>query len=245
MAYHVLVVDDDVGVAQVIEMSLRRHGEFNVTLAFNGAEALQSARRSPPDLVVLDILMPGMSGYEVCAQLRADPLNAQVPILFLSAKGELEDRLEGFRLGADDYMAKPFNVDELVFRVEAVLRRAYPERQTEVPPPVLEVGDLILDTKTFQVTVGGDCKVLLTPVEFDLLYHLMSNAGKVFSSEQLLQEVWGYPYDTGSPDLVRMHIRNLRRKVEPDPRNPIHVLTVPRHGYTIRVPDSEEKGQEA
>ncbi|OGO06286.1 MAG: hypothetical protein A2Y73_02220 [Chloroflexi bacterium RBG_13_56_8] len=241
MAYHILVVDDDVEIAQLIEISLRRQGDFNVTLASNGAEALQSARRTPPDLVILDILMPGMSGYQVCDQLRSDPLNVEVPILFLSAKGEAEDRLQGFRVGADDYVPKPFNIEELVFRVKAVLRRAYPERQPELPPPVLQVGDLTLDTKTFQVARGKDYKILLTPVEFDLLYHLMSNAGSVFSSDQLLQEVWGYPYDTGSPDLVRMHVRNLRRKIEPDPRNPIYVRTIPRHGYTIQVPHEEEE----
>ena len=238
MVYQILVVDDGVDVARTIELSLRRYNEFQVTLALSGSEALQVIRRSPPDLVVLDIIMPGMDGYEVCSQLRADPLHRDLPILFLSARGQVGDRIEGLRLGADDYLAKPFHIQELILRIRAVLRRAQRKRQYDevaAAPTIIRVGGLTLDTKSFQVTVPGGEKVLLTPVEFDLLYHLMSNAGTVFSSGRLLQEVWNYPYDTGSPDLVRMHIRNLRQKIEPDPQRPIYLKTVPRHGYTISL----------
>ena len=241
MPFHIVVVDDDVDVARTIELSLRRHTDFQVSLAFNGAEALQTIRRYRPDLVILDIIMPGMDGYEVCSQLRADPLCADIPILFLSAKGEINDRLEGFRLGADDYLTKPFNVEELALRAKAVLRRTHAEVATKAEPPtVLTVGELSLDTKTFQITTGSGQRVLLTPVEFDLLCHLMSNAGTVFSSDRLLQEVWGYPYDAGSPDLVRMHVRNLRLKIEPNPRAPIYIRTVPRRGYTVQLPESAD-----
>ena len=245
MEYSVLVVDDDVDVARTIELALRRYDEFQVRLALSGAEALQAIRRSPPDIVVLDIIMPGMDGYEVCSQLRADPLHRDLPILFLSARGQVEDRIEGLGLGADDYLAKPFHIQELVLRIKAILRRVQRMRQHEeaaAAPTMIRVGGLTLDTKSFQVTVGGGEKVLLTPVEFDLLYHLMSNAGTVFSSIRLLQEVWNYPYDTGSPDLVRMHIRNLRQKIEPDPQRPTYLKTVPRHGYTISQSASSEAG---
>jgi len=214
MTYQILVVDDDLDVARTIELSLRRHEEFQVTLALSGAEALQTIRRSPPDLVVLDIIMPGMDGHEVCSQLRTDPLHRDLPILFLSAKGQVGDRIEGLSLGADDYMAKPYHIEELVLRIKAILRRVQRKRQREEDASastMIQVGGLILDTKTFQATVENGRNVLLTPVEFDLLYHLMSNAGTVFSSSRLLQEVWNYPYDTGSPDLVRMHIRNLTK----------------------------------
>ena len=241
MPFHIVVVDDDVDVARTIELSLRRHTDFRVSLAFSGAEALQAIRRHRPDLVILDIIMPGMDGYEVCSQLRADPLCADIPILFLSAKGEISDRLEGFRLGADDYLTKPFNVEELAQRAKAVLRRTHADRSTPAEPPtILTVGDLALNTKTFQVSSGDHQRVLLTPVEFDLLYHLMSNAGTVFSSEKLLQEVWGYPYDAGSPDLVRMHVRNLRLKIEPNPQAPVYIRTVPRRGYTVNLPEGSD-----
>jgi len=238
MGYHILVVDDDIDVAHTIELSLRRYDEFQVTLALSGTEALQAVRRSPPDLVVLDIIMPGMDGHEVCRQLRADPLHRNLPILFLSAKSHVGDRIEGLSMGADDYLPKPFHVQELVLRIKAILRRVQRTRQRDevaAAPTIIRVGALTLDTKSFQVTVGGGRKVLLTPVEFDLLYHLMSNAGTVFSSTRLLQEVWNYPYDTGSPDLVRMHIRNLRQKIEPNPQKPMYLKTVPRHGYTISL----------
>lgn len=243
MPFHIVVVDDEVDVARTIELSLRRHTDFQVSLAFSGAEALQTIRRNRPDLVILDIIMLGMDGYEVCSQLRADPLCSDIPILFLSAKGEISDRLEGFRLGADDYLTKPFNVEELALRVKAVLRRTRTQKAPRhEPPTILVVGDLALDIKKFQIAIGNSRRELLTPVEFDLLYHLMSNAGTVFSSERLLQEVWGYPYDAGSPDLVRMHVRNLRLKIEPNPQAPIYIRTVPRRGYTVSLPDNPEPG---
>jgi DNA-binding response OmpR family regulator len=227
----ILVVDDDRDVAQSIELALRRR-DFRVTLAHSGVEALKTLRRHRPDLVILDVLMPGMSGYDVCRRLRADPNTAHLPIVFLTARGQEQDRIEGLRAGADDYLGKPFNLEELILRVKAVLRRVEGDA-VETERAKLSVGDLHLDCQTFQVTTAEAEGILLTPTEFDLLYHLMSNAGQVFSSDRLLQEVWDFPYDTGSTDLVRAHIKNLREKVEPNPRAPKYVRTVPRHGYTI------------
>lgn len=227
----VLVVDDDRDVAQSIELALRRQG-FRVVVARSGVEALKVLRHHRPGLVLLDVLMPGMNGLEVCRRLRAHPDLADLPIIFLTARGQERDRIEGFKAGADDYLGKPFNLEELVLRVKAVLRRCERAPVRERSPIIMACG-LSLDTRTFEVSTCERAGVLLTPTEFDLLYHLMSHAGQVFSSERLLQEVWDFPYDTGSTDLVRAHVKNLRDKIEPDPRNPIYVRTVPRHGYVI------------
>jgi DNA-binding response OmpR family regulator len=225
----VLVVDDEVPVALAIERSLRGHHQVRV--ANSGAEALKTARRAPPDLIILDIIMPGMDGLQVCREMRQDPLLQSVPVLFLTARGRVDDRVEGFEVGGDDYMVKPFDVRELLMRVRAILRRSMPQEKAPVCEE-LTVGPLRLDCQKYQIS-NGEKAVLLTPVEFDLAYHLMSHPGEVFSSERLLRELWDYPSDTGSPDLVRMHIRNLRLKIEPLPRTPRYLLTVARHGYTI------------
>ena len=227
----ILVVDDDRDVAQTVELALRRRG-FKVAMANSGVEALKVLRRYDPDLVILDVLMPGMGGLEVCRRLRADPKTETLPIIFLTARGQERDRIEGLRAGADDYLSKPFNLEELLLRVNAVLRRSQKEPEEE-QSQVLVAGPLELDSRTFEVTTPEKSGILLTPTEFDLLYHLMSHAGQVFSSDRLLQEVWDFPYDTGSTDLVRAHIKNLREKIEPNPRSPVYLKTVPRHGYTV------------
>lgn len=226
----ILVVDDDEIVARTIERSLRAGG-FRVAVVYSGVEALRSARRQPPDLMVLDIIMPGLDGFEVCRQVRADPILKDLPILFLTAKAKEEDRIVGLRAGADDYLTKPFNLDELYLRVRAILRRTRREFREE-PPQSLSVGSYTLDTRSFEIE-GPNGTSILTPVQFDLLYHLMSHPGQVFSPERLLQEVWDYPHDTGSPDLVRVHIKNLRVKTESDPSNPLFIQTIKGHGYKV------------
>ncbi len=228
----ILVVEDDEIVARTIERTLRGQ-EFRVTVANSGVQGLQQARRRAPALVLLDVIMPGMDGYAVCREMRADPLLAAVPIIFLTAKSKDEDKITGFRAGADDYLTKPFNVDELLLRVRAVLRRTQvPEPAKPETPALLTVGEYSLDTRTFKVaTPRGE--VQLTPVQYDLLYHLMSHPGQIFSPMRLLQEVWDYPSDAGSPDLVRVHIKNLRERIERDPHAPAFIRTVAGHGYTI------------
>jgi two-component system response regulator RpaA len=225
----IVVVDDEETVAQTIEHALRRNHQVWVT--HNGVDALKMANQVNPDLIVLDIVMPGMSGLEVCRELRHDPLLKSIPILFLTGLGRVEDKIEGFEAGADDYLTKPFDIRELTLRVNAILRRAKVEPPV-VKPSQIKIGALTLDCQAYEVDTG-EKKVLLTPIEFGLLYHLMTHPDDVFSSERLLHEVWDYPSDIGSPDLVRMHIRNLRHKIEPDSRNPRFILTVSRHGYTI------------
>ncbi len=256
---HILIIEDDVLVSRTVERSLNS-GEFQISLADNGLEGLKQARKRSPDLVILDVMMPEMDGYQVCSTMRADSRLSEIPILFLTAKIKDEDRVNGFLVGADDYLTKPFNVDELILRVRAILRRtsqrdasqpATPaesfisthaqkvlqELQSQKSGPVgnytLVMRDFVLDTQAYELYTPGRGKVLLTPIQYDLVHHLMSNPGKIFSPGQLLDEVWGYPVDTGSPDLVRVHIKNLRDRVETDPRTPEFIRTVPGYGYTI------------
>ncbi len=227
---NILVVDDEEPVALSIELSLRR--DYQIRVANSATEALRIIRRATPDLIILDIIMPGMDGIQFCNELRRDPNFKTIPILFLTAKGRIEDKIVGLEAGADDYLTKPFDVRELQLRVKAILRRLAETQATDETPEEWHIGELTLNCQNYQLSTG-ETTVLLTPVEFDLMYHLMSHPNQVFSGERLLRELWDYPSDTGSPDLVRMHIRNLRLKIEPNSRNPKYILTIPRHGYTI------------
>lgn len=235
----ILVIDDNELVSQTLQRALKMYG-YHVMVANSGIEGLQLARRHRPDLFILDIIMPGADGYQVCRQIRGDPLLKELPVLFLTARGKDEDKIEGFRAGADDYLAKPFNMEELQLRIQAILRRVkQTEEEEEAEEPLLIVGDVVLDCRSFKVTTPTDT-VLLTNVQFDLLYHLMSHANQVFTSQQLLQDVWDYPPDTGSPELVRAHIKNLRDKIEPESGDPIYIRTIQGHGYTFSAPSSEQ-----
>jgi DNA-binding response OmpR family regulator len=258
---HILVIEDDDIVARTIERSLRGE-EFRVTLANSGVEGLKAARRRPPDLVILDIIMPGMDGYTVCREMRSDPILAEIPILFLTAKIKDEDKIAGFNAGADDYLCKPFNIDELILRLRAILRRAkkyepvgsleaegvgapsldagaysakggYETRRGSNNKRRIMVGSFVLDTRSYELITPARGKVRLTPVQYELLHHLMCHPGEIFSPSRLLDEVWDYPSDTGSPDLVRVHIKNLRERVEDNPRDPSFIRTVPGYGYTV------------
>jgi two-component system response regulator RpaA len=254
---NILVVEDDEIVARTVERSLRGH-EFRVTVANSGVEGLKIARRQATDLIILDVIMPGMDGYAVCREVRADPLLANIPILFLTAKAKDEDRIAGFLAGADDYLTKPFNIDELVLRIRAIMRRSISHPRLE-GDPMIETSsrvsptpqdepeakdpnakhqivnrDYVLNVKSYELRTPSRGKVRLTPVQFDLLYHLMSHPGEIFSPSRLLDEVWDYPSDAGSPDLVRVHIKNLRERIEPDPHEPEFIQTVAGYGYTIR-----------
>jgi DNA-binding response OmpR family regulator len=226
----VLVVDDDVEVAKSIEASLRK--QYQVSVVYTGIKALKEARRHQPDIIVLDVIMPGMDGLETCRQLRLDPGLADIPILFLTALGRPEDRVAGLRAGADDYLTKPFNLEELQLRIKAILRRTGDNPSSRKSAGHIKINNMVLDRYSYRVTTS-EKQATLTPIEFDLLYHLMTHPNEVFTSDRLLQEVWDYPLESGSPDLVRMHIKNLRKKVEVDPSRPEFILTIPRRGYTI------------
>jgi DNA-binding response OmpR family regulator len=252
MAVNILVVEDDEIVSKTIERVLRGE-EFKVSVAKSGVEGLQAARRHVPDLVVLDVIMPGMDGYTVCREMRADPLLSEVPILFLTAKIKDEDKIVGFKAGADDYLGKPFNIDELLIRIRAILRRARKNNQqneisgqdansTDIDSGsnyLITVGEFTLNTRSYELFSKSTGTIRLTPVQYDLLYHLMSHPGEIFSPSRLLDEVWDYPSDAGSPDLVRVHIKNLRERIEEDPRNPTFLKTVAGYGYTVQNDNTE------
>lgn len=224
----ILVVEDEADVAGLVALGLKRQGH-EVSVADDGPRALDIALVWSPDLIVLDVRLPMMDGFEVCRRLRTLPQTCKCPILFLTAKALLDDKLTGFKAGGDDYLTKPFDLPELVWRVRALLRRSRPSE-----PEHLQVGPLVLNCQSFEVKLDNQTQ-LLTQVEFDLLSHLMRHPGQVFSNDQLLQAVWGYPPGVGSPALVRVHIRNLRQKIESDPGNPTLLQTVRGHGYTVRV----------
>jgi DNA-binding response OmpR family regulator len=258
----ILIVEDDDIVIRTIERCLRG-SDFRVTLANSGVEGLQTARRILPDMVILDVIMPGMDGYTVCREMRADPILKDVPVLFLTAKAKDEDKITGLTAGADDYLSKPFNLDELILRVRAILRRstrmtgdvavntqpvqaAEASKQMRGSEPIaahrgmsgehlISVNEFVLNTRSYELTTPHIGKIRLTPVQFDLLYHLMSHPDEIFSPSRLLDEVWDYPSDAGSPDLVRVHIKNLRERIELDAKAPAFIETIPGYGYTIRT----------
>lgn len=225
----ILVVEDDLDAAATIARILRRDNH-EVKVVHTAAQAMAEIDRQEPDLITLDIMMPHMDGIELCRRLRSRPDKADIPILMVTAKGTVLDLVDGLDSGADDYIAKPFDIRELSARVRALLR---PRRPRGAPPPTLTVGDLTLDSRTAEVYVGQGEGILLTPTEYNLLKFLMEHAGEIVSPYRLLNEVWGYPEGAGSPDLVRAHVRNVRLKIEPDPANPTYIRTVRRHGYTI------------
>jgi DNA-binding response OmpR family regulator len=200
-----------------------------VITAPDGPTGLEEAHRSAPDLVLLDVTMPKMTGFEVCRLMRTTPELMAIPVIFLTARGTLDDKLEGFDAGADDYVPKPFDMRELEMRVQAVLRRVQPYASVEV----LQVGGLTLDVRAREASSDATTTIL-TPTEFSLLEYMMRRPGEILSTHHLLEEVWDYPPGVGDPALVRMHIRNLREKLEENPSQPKWILTVGRQGYIIR-----------
>jgi DNA-binding response OmpR family regulator len=235
---NILVVDDDEAIVWAVRASLQFHG-YTVNSTHSGPEALRQIQEQAPDLLILDIEMPGMDGVEVCSQLRSDPRWRELPIIFLTGLSELRNKLAAYTVGADDYLAKPFAMQELLMRIRALLRRAKPhptkESQIPVEPDQLQVGPLHLNLK--RSTVETEHEVIgLTPNELNLLKYLMQHPNQIFSSEKLLQEVWQYPVGTGDPALVRWHMKNVRRKLEPTPDQSIYLHTIPHHGYMLVDP---------
>jgi len=225
-ALHILVVDDDPTIVDVLTRYLELEG-FSVSSAADGTTAYEMALAAPPDLMVLDLMLPGIDGLEVCRRLRA---TSPVPVIMLTAKGDESDRIVGLELGADDYVAKPFSPKELVARIKAVLRRAQGPLAGAVPgsPSELRDGDLTIDVIGRHTTRGG-ASVALTAREFELLVFMMRHSGRVFRREELLANVWGYAY--GDTSTVTVHIRRLREKIEPDPAAPTRITTVWGVGY--------------
>jgi two-component system response regulator MtrA len=217
----VLVVDDDQDLAEMLGIVLTGAG-IDVDLVSRGDEALEVFRNNPPDLVLLDVMLPGLDGMEVCKQIRAESM---VPIVMLSAKGDTHDVVRGLEAGADDYMVKPFrHQSELVARIRTRLRRT----NTDVAG-LLTISDLSIDVNAHEVTRAGRV-IALTRLEFDLLVALAREPGRVFSRDALLSEVWGYRHSTDTR-LVNVHVQRLRAKIEHDPERPEIVLTVRGVGY--------------
>lgn len=222
--YKILVVDDEERMVRFIRLNLEHDG-FQVIEAYRGSQALELVRTQLPDLVLLDIMMPDIDGFEVLRLIRE---TSNVPVIMLTAKGEEDDRVRGLEMGADDYITKPFSPRELVSRVRAVLRRV--QIASGVSDDVIEVDDrLKIDFNRREVWVDGEL-VNLRPTEYRLLYHLVKNAGWVLSHEQILSKVWGYEYQD-EPHYVRLYINYLRKKIEEDPSNPKYILTERGVGY--------------
>ncbi len=223
MNYRLLLIDDDQTLLKLLGQYLRESG-FEVYEASTGRDGLRLAYSERPDLVLLDVMLPGMDGWEVCARLRE---MTEVPVIMLTAKATESDKLRGFRLGVDDYVTKPFSFAELAARIQAVLNRL---RVSDERAGILVHGDITLDLKKFQATVGGQL-LELTPTEFRLLEALVRRKGGVVSDEELMHEVWGF--DRNDPSLVRRYILLLRKKVERIPSNPVWVRTVRGFGYRL------------
>jgi DNA-binding response OmpR family regulator len=220
----ILVVDDEERMVRFIRLNLEHDG-FQVSEAFNGKEAIQKIRDVTPDLILLDVMMPDLDGFEVLETIREV---SNVPVIMLTAKGEEDDRVRGLELGADDYVTKPFSPRELVSRVKAVLRRT--ESASGSMHGLIEVDDrLKIDFDRREIWLEGKL-VKLRPTEYRMLYHLVQNAGWVVTHDQLLTKVWGYEY-RDEPHYVRLYINYLRQKLEADPSNPKYILTERGVGY--------------
>lgn len=222
--YRILVVDDERRMVGFIRLNLEQDG-FEVIEAYNGTQALDRLRDSLPDLILLDVMMPDIDGFEVLRTIREI---SQVPVIMLTAKGEEDDKVKGLELGADDYVTKPFSPRELVSRVKAVLRRG--STFEEGDEGVIEVDErLKIDFGRREVWVEDEL-IKLRPTEYRLLYHLVQNAGWVLTHDQILTKVWGYEY-RDEPHYVRLYINYLRKKIEKDPANPVYILTERGVGY--------------
>jgi two-component system KDP operon response regulator KdpE len=230
----ILVVDDESRIVRFVQMNLELEG-YQVAQAGTGMEALEKVRDELPDMVLLDVMMPEMDGFETLERLREI---STVPVIMLTVKGDEEDRIRGLELGADDYVTKPFSPRELASRIRAVLRRA--EMPTPVAKTAIEIDDrLSVDFRQREVIVDGE-PIRLRPTEYRLLYHLVNNAGWVMTHDMLLSKVWGYEYrdETG---LLRLYITYLRKKIEPDPGNPRYIFTERGVGYRFVDFDRERK----
>lgn len=222
MGKKILLVEDDKTLLDVLRYNLEREG-YQIVTSTDGAEALKVFRTLSPDLVVLDIMLPGLDGFEVCRILRQE---SSVPVLMLTARTQEIDRVLGLEFGADDYMTKPFSIRELIARTKAILRRS--EAQVEATNKLIS-GDLVIDLKEHQARLG-DKEIALSPKEFELLSYLIRHRKRVFSRDYLLEKIWGYDFE-GDDRTVDVHIHWLRQKIETDPSRPERLLTVRGFGY--------------
>jgi len=226
----VLIVDDDVKLVELLQLYFQKDG-FIVFTANDGLAALEIAHEKGPDILVLDLMLPGMDGWDICRTLRRD---SEVPIVMLTARDEVSDRLVGLEIGADDYVTKPFSPKEVVARAKAILRRT---KQTTVKTQPVRLGDVVIELDQYQVTKGGQT-VELTPTEFKILELLAGNPGRVFSRLQIVEQTQGYSFESYER-TIDAHIKNLRRKIENNPKEPEYIQTVYGVGYRMAGTQNE------
>jgi len=231
----VLVIDDEENIIEFIRLGLRYEG-FQVESAPDGEQGIIAAQRINPDLIILDLMLPGIDGLEVCRRLRSNPTTKDIPILMLTAKDEVRDRIAGLRTGADDYLTKPFDFDEMLERIRAILRRSRPKQAEgtdgEVNGQILQFGDLRLNTATREVTRGGRL-IELTATEYNLLHLFMSHPRQVLDRQTILNRVWGYDF-LGETNIIEVYVRYLREKIEDSPSSPRLIQTVRSVGYVLK-----------
>jgi len=225
----ILVIEDDKDIVELVKYNLEKDG-FQVASTGDGANGLTQVRKAPPDLLVLDLMLPKLSGLEICKEVRKDVALNRLPILILTAKGEEADRVVGLELGADDYVTKPFSPRELAARVKALLRRAEPSGTSE---KLIEIGGLRIDPAAYRVTRGGRA-VPMSTLEFRLLYFLAARPNRVFTRDQLLDGVWGTERFV-TPRSVDVYVRRLREKIESDPQHPSYMKTIRGAGYLFET----------
>lgn len=235
----ILVIDDDPTISELVSINLEMAG-YDVNQAEDGIKGQALALQSPPDLIMLDLMLPKVDGFTVCQRLRRDARTADIPVLMLTALGQIQDKVEGFNAGADDYLTKPFDVEEMLLRVRALLRRTDRIPQAAKHSEILSQGPLTLIPERFEV-IWFSKKIKLTHLEFELLHCLLQRHGQTVSPSAILKEVWGYEPDDDI-ETIRVHIRHLRTKLEPEPRRPRYIKTVYGAGYCLELQQEEEEG---
>lgn len=230
----ILVVDDEPSISTLLQFNLQQAG-YHVVSADDGKQAIEIALNEKLDLIILDLMLPGMDGMDVCKYLRQEKIN--VPIIMLTAKDEEFDKILGLELGADDYMTKPFSPREVLARVKAILRRTQDAKSEDDDGEVIKIGDLKIFLDRYDVYFK-DKLLVLTPKEFELLLYLANNRGKVLSRDQLLNGVWDFHYD-GDTRIVDVHISHLREKIEEDSKRPQYIKTIRGFGYKLEGPSDE------
>lgn len=230
----ILVVDDEEHIVELIKFNLEKNG-YGVITADNGRDAFIIAKEQQPDLILLDLMLPGMDGLDVCKEIRRDSAISTMPIIMITAKGEELDKILGLELGADDYITKPFSVRELIARVKAILRRT----SVKYEDNGFKFGDITIDFEKHEVRREGE-KIELTLKEFELLEILIKNKGRVMTRDFLLDKIWGYEY-VGETRTVDVHVRHLRQKIEKDDKNPVYIQTIRGIGYKFNYGEDYEE----
>jgi two-component system, OmpR family, response regulator RpaA len=235
MKPRVLVIDDDPAIAELVAINLEMAG-YDVTQATDGIKGQALAVQLVPDLIMLDLMLPKVDGFTICQRLRRDERTSDIPILMLTALSQTQDKVEGFNAGADDYLTKPFELEEMLARVRALLRRTDRIPQAAKHSEILSYGPMTLVPERFEV-LWNERVIKLTRLEFELLHCLLQRHGQTVAPSEILQEVWGYDPDDDI-ETIRVHVRHLRTKLEPDPRHPQYIKTVYGAGYCLELPSS-------